>query len=123
MKKTFAAIALSLSQTLALPALAEDNASARPATLEEMKQCKGFFDHIVTPIEGGASGHLKFNLQNCALARVSVASCQDLFKLASVSDNVRRIQGGTLNEAQSVIEDRMYAQVGSVYDRHCNLVS
>lgn len=122
MKKTFAAIALSLSQAFAPPVFAEDNAPARPATPEEMTQCKGVFDHIVTPIND-ASGNLRFNLQNCFLARVSVASCQDLFKLAHVSDNVRRIQGGTLNEAQSAIEDRRYNQVGKVYETHCNLIS
>ncbi len=122
MKQNIAALTVCFSQLLSGASYAQDVPESRAASPEERQQCESSTDFHVITIDNTAS-QPAFEVLGCGLQRVSTYSCADLFKLASISSNVRRIQGGTLNEAQTLLENKWYVQVGDIYATHCNLSS
>lgn len=123
MKNKLAALTLCFIQASAVSAFADD-ILRRPATDVEIEACKGgtFGDFHVIKISATDTGP-RFDVLSCALKHVSDYSCVNLFKLANLSNKVRTIQDGVLNEAQALKEAGRYEQLGSVYDRNCNLSS
>lgn len=121
MKKSFTAIALCLNELMTpAPAAAETaDYPSRPATATEMKQCKNWSDFQVVSIDPNDSNP-EFAVLSCAMAAVSQYDCARLFRVASVSNTVRELQGGTLNEKQQKLEERWYGQLGMVYEKNCN---
>lgn len=119
MKISLATLAFCFSQSVVSPAIAEESAQRRPATLEETAVCKEFSDFPILQISE-QGGEPKFSVLSCALGTVGQYSCGGLFKLANISSEVRALQGGLLTDEQRKLEDKRYGQLGLAYEENCN---